>query len=104
MNVRKVEALIAAGPMRPSGLAEVEAAQADGRWAAAYESQRDATVPLDLAAALESSRRAKQAFGSLTRSDQYAVVLDVITARRRPRSARLRKAIVALEARATLRV
>ncbi len=32
----KVEALIAAGRMRPSGLAEVEAARADGRWAAAH--------------------------------------------------------------------
>jgi uncharacterized protein YdeI (YjbR/CyaY-like superfamily) len=36
--VAKVEKLIAAGRMRPSGLAEVEAAKADGRWAAAYES------------------------------------------------------------------
>jgi uncharacterized protein YdeI (YjbR/CyaY-like superfamily) len=36
VNVRKVEALIAAGRMRPSGLAEVEAAKADGRWDAAY--------------------------------------------------------------------
>ena len=45
VNVRRVEALIAAGRMRPSGLAEVEAAKADGRWDAAYESQRAATVP-----------------------------------------------------------
>jgi len=52
VNVAKVEELIAAGRMRPSGLAEVEAAKADGRWAAAYESQRNATVPPDLAAAL----------------------------------------------------
>ena len=36
VNVAKVEALIAAGRMRPSGLAEVEAARADGRWAAAH--------------------------------------------------------------------
>ena len=32
VNVAKVEALAAAGRMRPSGLAEVEAAKADGRW------------------------------------------------------------------------
>src|SRR6186997_3374768 len=32
VNVAKVEALLAAGRMRPAGLAEVEAAQADGRW------------------------------------------------------------------------
>ena len=38
VNVDKVEPLIAAGRMRPSGLAEVESAKADGRWAAAPHS------------------------------------------------------------------
>ena len=38
VNVAKVEQLIAAGRMRPSGLAEVDAAKADGRWAAALSS------------------------------------------------------------------
>ena len=55
----KVEALIAAGRMRPAGLAEVAAAQADGRWAAAYASQRTAAVPDDLAAALAGDPRAR---------------------------------------------
>ena len=55
VNVRKVEQLTAAGRMRPSGLAEVEAARADGRWDAAYASQAEATVPDDLATALGSS-------------------------------------------------
>ena len=35
VNVAKVEALLAAGRMRPPGLAEVNAAKADGRWDAA---------------------------------------------------------------------
>jgi uncharacterized protein YdeI (YjbR/CyaY-like superfamily) len=35
VNVAKVEALMAAGRIRPPGLAEVEAAKADGRWARA---------------------------------------------------------------------
>jgi uncharacterized protein YdeI (YjbR/CyaY-like superfamily) len=100
VNVRKVEALIAAGRMRPSGLAEVEAAKADGRWDAAYESQRHATVPPDLAAALAASPRAARAFESLGKTNRYAVILDVVTARTpRTRAAHLRKAITALEAR-----
>jgi uncharacterized protein YdeI (YjbR/CyaY-like superfamily) len=37
LNVEKVHALTTAGRMRPSGMAEVEAAKADGRWAAAGE-------------------------------------------------------------------
>jgi uncharacterized protein YdeI (YjbR/CyaY-like superfamily) len=45
LNVERAEALIAAGRMRAPGLAEIEAAKADGRWEAAYESQRTATVP-----------------------------------------------------------
>ena len=36
VNVAKVEALTAAGRMRPPGQAEVDAARADGRWDAAY--------------------------------------------------------------------
>jgi uncharacterized protein YdeI (YjbR/CyaY-like superfamily) len=35
VNVEKVAALTAAGRMRPPGQAEVDAARADGRWAAA---------------------------------------------------------------------
>jgi len=36
VNVAKVEALTRDGRMRPPGQAEVDAARADGRWAAAY--------------------------------------------------------------------
>jgi uncharacterized protein YdeI (YjbR/CyaY-like superfamily) len=78
--VAKVEALTAAGRMRPRGLAEVEAAKADGRWAAAYESQRTAAVPA-LAAALAGDGLANAAFERLGRSDRYAVILPLLKAR-----------------------
>ncbi|WP_052411840.1 YdeI/OmpD-associated family protein, partial [Streptomyces sp. NRRL S-118] len=81
VNVRRVAVLTAAGRMRPAGLAEVDAAKADGRWAVAYASQRDATVPDDLAAALERSPAAKAAFDALGRTDRYLVVLDLLRAR-----------------------
>jgi uncharacterized protein YdeI (YjbR/CyaY-like superfamily) len=100
VNVRKVEELIAAGRMRPPGLAEVEAAKADGRWDAAYESQKQATVPQDLAAALAGSPAASVAFESLSKTAQYAVILDVVTARTaKTRAGHISKAIAALEAR-----
>jgi uncharacterized protein YdeI (YjbR/CyaY-like superfamily) len=100
VNVAKVAALTVAGRMRPPGLAEVEAAQADGRWAAAYESQRHATVPTDLAAALAASQRAGQAFNALGKTQQYAVILRLLTARTtHARAAQLRKAMSTLEAR-----
>jgi uncharacterized protein YdeI (YjbR/CyaY-like superfamily) len=102
VNVAKVEELIAAGRMRASGLAEVEAAKADGRWAAAYQSQRNATVPPDLTAALATSPQAAQAFDALGKTRQYAMILNLVTARTaRARSAQLRTAITTLEARGT---
>jgi uncharacterized protein YdeI (YjbR/CyaY-like superfamily) len=81
VNVAKVEALMAAGRMRPAGLAEVAAAKADGRWEAAYEPQRAAAVPPDLAAALAGNARANAAFERLGRSDRYAVILPLLKAR-----------------------
>jgi uncharacterized protein YdeI (YjbR/CyaY-like superfamily) len=41
VNVAKVEALTKAGRMRPPGMAEVEAARVDGRWAAAYSGREE---------------------------------------------------------------
>ncbi|MGH3729519.1 MAG: YdeI/OmpD-associated family protein [Micromonosporaceae bacterium] len=81
VNVGKVEALTEAGRMRPAGLAEVAAAKRDGRWEAAYESQRTATVPPDLATALAGNDRAQAAFERLGRSDRYAVILPLLKAR-----------------------
>lgn len=75
VNVRKVEALTDAGRMREPGQAEVRAARADGRWAAAYPSQKEATVPDDLAAALAADDRARAFFEGLGRTDQYLVIL-----------------------------
>jgi uncharacterized protein YdeI (YjbR/CyaY-like superfamily) len=99
VNVRKVEELTAAGRMRPSGLAEVAAAKADGRWDAAYQSQKEAVVPPDLAAALAGSPRASSVFESLSKTDRYAVILDIVTGSNAgTRAAHVRKAIAALEA------
>ncbi|SIN36932.1 YdeI/OmpD-associated family protein [Micromonospora cremea] len=81
VNVAKVEALTATGRMRPAGLAEVAAAKADGRWEAAYESQRTAAVPPDLTAALAGEPRAAAAFERLGRSARYAVILPLLKAR-----------------------
>ena len=44
-NTLHVARLIQAGRMGSAGLKEVEAAKADGRWAAAYEPSASATVP-----------------------------------------------------------
>jgi uncharacterized protein YdeI (YjbR/CyaY-like superfamily) len=79
-NVAAVEALIAAGRMRPAGLAAVEAAQADGRWDRAYAGPATITVPDDLAAALAAQPAAQQVFDGLDGRNRYAVLHRVATA------------------------
>lgn len=99
INTTRVEALTAAGRMHPAGLAEVAAAEADGRWHAAYESRRTATVPPDLAAALAGNTRATAAFERLNRSDRYAAILPVLKAHTPDARARaLARAIAQLSA------
>jgi uncharacterized protein YdeI (YjbR/CyaY-like superfamily) len=99
VNVRKVEALTAAGRMREPGLAEVRAAREDGRWESAYPSQKEATVPADLAAALAARPRAAQNFERLGRTDRYLVILQLLKARTpKLRAARLDRLVTKLAA------
>ena len=81
VNVAKAEALVAAGRMRRPGHAAIRAAKADGRWDAAYPSQREATVPSDLAAALAHDERARDRFERLGRTQRYALLLRLMKAR-----------------------
>lgn len=100
VNVDKVEELMAAERMRPPGMAEVEAAKADGRWAAAYESQRTATIPPDLRAALERNDRAGDAFNALGKTARYQLILPLLKARTpETRAAQLAKLLSHLERR-----
>lgn len=99
VNVRRVAELSAEGRMRPGGLAEVEAARADGRWAGAYASQKDAAVPEELVAALAGNPRAKAVFDGLGRTDRYLVMLGLLRARTpQSRAAQLAAAVAGLEA------
>ena len=82
VNRAKAEALIDAGRMQAAGLREVEAAQADGRWSAAYPSQADASVPDDLQAALDADAEAAAFFATLDRSNRYAILYRVHEAKR----------------------
>lgn len=80
INVDKAEALIASGRMQAPGFAEIQKAKADGRWDAAYESQKTAGIPPDFSAALKQNAKAKRAFDALDKSGQYAVVLPILKA------------------------
>ena len=98
INCAKAEALIASGAMQPAGLAEVERAKADGRWDAAYDSPSTATVPDDLAAALDAAG-VTEAFAALSGQNRYASLHRVQTAKRpETRARRIEKYVAMLAA------
>ncbi|MCE9644952.1 MAG: YdeI/OmpD-associated family protein [Chloroflexi bacterium] len=82
INTEKAERLIAAGLMKPAGLKVVEAAKADGRWAQAYESQRNISIPEDFQIALNRNRKARTFFESLNGANRYAVLFRIQTAKK----------------------
>ena len=82
INRGKVNALIAAGRMRPRGLAEVERAKQDGRWDAAYLSPKTITVPPDLELALKKNRAAGDFFKTLNSANRYAILWRLHTAKK----------------------
>ena len=92
LNRDRAEALVAAGRMRPSGLATVEAARADGRWDAAYEPPSTAEVPPDLERELARDRSAREAFEALDGANRYAIIYRLNEAKRpETRERRLQK-------------
>lgn len=98
VNVEKIAQLTAAGRMQPSGIAAVEAAKIDGRWDAAYDSQRNMKVPEDFQAALDKSPAAKNFFETLNKTNTYAILFRIHTAKRfETRQARIEKFVDMLE-------
>ncbi|MEU1753079.1 YdeI/OmpD-associated family protein [Micromonospora matsumotoense] len=73
-NVAHVARLEEQGRMQPSGRAAVEAAKADGRWAAAYAPPSEVEVPADLLAAVAAVPAAQAMFDVLTSTNRFAFV------------------------------
>jgi uncharacterized protein YdeI (YjbR/CyaY-like superfamily) len=92
INTGKAEALIAAGRMQPPGMREVEAAKADGRWAAAYQGQKGASPPEDFMAELEKNPEAKAFYDTLNSVNRYSIYYRLQSAKRpETRRARIEK-------------
>jgi len=82
INTDKTEKLIASGEMKPAGLKAIEMAKQDGRWAAAYESQKVISVPPDFQAALDKNKNAKAFFATLNSANRYSFLFRIQTARK----------------------
>ncbi len=96
-NCAHAEALIAAGEMQPPGLAQVEAAKADGRFEQAYAGSADMVLQPEFLAALEKNPAAKAAFAKLPRSKIFSIYIAIHSAKTEAtKQRRMAKAIAEL--------
>jgi len=82
INTVKAEKLIASGEMKSAGLKAIELAKRDGRWAAAYESQKNISVPDDFQSVLDKNKKAKDFFATLNSVNRYAILFRIHNAKK----------------------
>ena len=82
LNTERASRLVAEGRMRPAGLAEIERAKDDGRWANAYEPPSTARVPDDFLEALGKNKKAAAFYATLTKRNTYPIVHRLQTAKK----------------------
>lgn len=80
-NIEQIARLKNAGLMTSSGLLEVEKAQADGRWEAAYDSPSNMELPEYFLKELSKYPKAESFYNSLNKTNQYAVAWRLQTAK-----------------------
>ena len=98
INTEKAERLIASGEMNPAGLKAIELAKQDGRWDAAYSSQKNMSVPDDFQAALDKNQKAKTFFATLNSVNRYAILFRIQTAKKaETRTRRIQQFVEMLE-------
>ena len=81
-NRDHAERLIATGRMHAPGLAQVQAARADGRWDAAYAGSAASEIPQDFLDALDGNPAAAAVYPTLNAQHRYAIYYRLITAKR----------------------
>ncbi|MBL8098816.1 MAG: YdeI/OmpD-associated family protein [Anaerolineales bacterium] len=98
INVEKVARLIKEGQMKPAGLKAIEAAKADGRWANAYDGQKNMSVPEDFQKVLDKNKKAKAVFESLKSSERYSFLFRIHNAKKaETRERRIKQFVEMLE-------
>jgi uncharacterized protein YdeI (YjbR/CyaY-like superfamily) len=98
INTEKAERLIANGEIKPAGLKAIEAARQDGRWEAAYASQKNIAIPDDFQAALAQNQKAKDFFVALKSAERYSFLFRIHHARKpETRAKRIQQFVEMLE-------
>ena len=95
-NTEHAQQLIESGEMAAAGLKQVKAAQADGRWKAAYDSFGAAAVPEDFLTELARNKKAHAFFKSLNKTNLYSIVYRLQTAKKPETREKRKQAIIAM--------
>jgi uncharacterized protein YdeI (YjbR/CyaY-like superfamily) len=82
INIGHVERLSEAKRMRPAGLKAVNQAKEDGRWAQAYDSPSNMTIPDDFLTALSKNKKADLFFKTLNKANLFAIGFRLQTAKK----------------------
>ena len=78
INVANIERLTKAGRMQPSGVAQVDAAKADGRWEKAY-GMTTTEAPADLLAAIRAEPKALAMYQTLSSQNRFALTFRTLS-------------------------
>jgi uncharacterized protein YdeI (YjbR/CyaY-like superfamily) len=81
-NTEHAERLIESGEMASSGLSEINAAKANGRWKAAYDSFGKDAPPADFMKDLAKNKKASAFFKTLNKTNLYSIVYRLQTAKK----------------------
>jgi uncharacterized protein YdeI (YjbR/CyaY-like superfamily) len=81
-NREKVERLIKDGKMHSSGLKEIDAAKADGRWEKAYDSPKNMKIPGDFLKELSKKPDALAFFNTLNKTNKFSIGWRLQTAKK----------------------
>jgi uncharacterized protein YdeI (YjbR/CyaY-like superfamily) len=88
VNRRRANELLVQGRMRESGVAQINAAKANGRWETAYAPASSSKVPADLQHALDASPQAAKFFATLKGANRYAILYRIGSVKRAETRAR----------------
>ncbi len=93
-NTNHIGRLISLEKMKPSGLAEVDKAKADGRWDKAYDSPSEMAIPDYFIKELSKNKKRKDFFESLNKANKYSIAWRLQTAKKPETREKRMKAIL----------
>ena len=94
INTEHIKRLIKSKRMMPSGLKAVEDAKADGCWAMAYESPKNAQIPEEFLKELKKNKKAAAFFKTLNKQNLYAITYRIQNTKKQETKDRWIKRIV----------